>query len=444
MKNCVLRQKKVFIQSVNAIMSYCLETCSPTLFVERTPTNSSFYEILEDYTDSSCFEDDSFLCDEEAIDRTEEILNEQKSCRYVTVEPGTFVLLITDDEERFEKPLESLYDSLKDHARNNGPKNAEIALFGPSGKSIPDYDFADFGESKTFDKLASWYKDRQSKIYNETIDNQSLFEYKDIVPVLVVLYGLSDRQIFCQPIIKDFINNLKEVKCSLVVASAFQLEIPWEQKARVTDLACFAVENNKILSHLWTQFGNVTCTESEFSRLASRNDVWTWIAKRGISGENEPNIYDLRFEESLNIKSLKMCLEKPCVPKVLFRFDKSKPHDESTIWINSCLHWHYDICNLARRNGSLREEIATEEEKKAWKTSEETNKFCAFVTEKSSVDIDEKTMKRKISYATRLIYDKGLKSLLDEESYAAFDRSSEGFWIEEMASFEYPSWSSFL
>lgn len=397
-------------------------------------------------------EQDAFLCRDEAVDMAESALDEssvQERERPLRVVAGSFLLLVSETGQSQGPRVRACYRSLKEHAEAN-LQNAEIVVFGPSGRETPDYASHAWEsiEIQTFERLGSWYRTRQSTIYEEEVQPCRKL-HRDTPPCLVVLHDLSDRQLFCQPLVKDFVGNLREVKCALVVTSSFQLEIPWEQRSKVTALVCTGIENNKVLSHLWTQFGNVTCTESEFARLVSRRHVSTYVEVKDERNRlrRESNLYDLKLREAEQGPSFmgfrtEAVLSRPLAPKVLFRFDKGKPKDVRLIWINSCLQWHFEACDLHRRSGANIE--FGDEEKSAWAVADESEKNLLFRAEDGVEGKTEDSLRRKSQYAVRHILDAVLKSSATSDEYDAFDRSSMGYWIESQKSYEYPCWTSLL
>lgn len=390
-------------------------------------------------------EQDSFLCGDEAVEAAESVLaepNEEEIERPLDVGRGSFLLLVSESGQEFGPLIEACYESFKTKATSELGKNAEMIVFGPSGREVPDFASSCAHDLRNFERLAAWYRSRQVDIYEGEIKTGEVSSnHRDVPPCLVVIYGLSDRQLFCQPQVKDFVGNLREVKCALVVTSTFQLEIPWEQRSKVTGLACSGVENNKILSHLWTQFGNVMCTESEFSRLVSRREIWTYL---GV-GKHKPcdvNLRVVRYGPSSGKTTA--FLAPPRAPVVLFRFDKGKPKDARLTWINSCLQWHYETCELNRRCGSPLEFF--DEEKAGWRAPSEDDKNCLFAASDSYDDrpADEDLARRKNQYAARRIMDVALRSTATAAEYEAFDRTSMGSWIESQKTYEYPRWTSLL
>lgn len=345
----------------------------------------------------------------------------------LTPKHGSFYMVVSDEPEETDELLPLLiarYEAWLSE-RAHRAWTPRVHLFKGTEKDLSCLALKKLvDKTYCFEQLGSWIRNRIKEF-------QVLEEARRPFPVLVILYGLSDRQLFGQTEVKQFAEKLEELDCFLVVTSSFQLEIPWETRARVTGLACRGVENNKILSHLWTQFGTVACGNGEFARLVSRPHKWTWIdakRKRSVGPPKRPACYQ-RLSGLYDL-DLSGALSEPEVPKVLFSFGKECPVDRRLLFVHSCLQWHFEQCECDR------DPVLEAPEQEA-KTSTRT---CLFVPFKG----DRALARKALDDHARTLLHEMLTLLLTEEEMAHFQMLSSGSWLEGMDCYEYPSWADCL
>lgn len=304
--------------------------------------------------------------------------------------------------ERFYRgggPGESVRGSV---GHNSFRTNAHSSSTSPLS-DIPNATFYEVGE------VVGWYRSR--KEHAETHGTE------DLVPTLIVLHWMRDRRFFQETMISDLLTmDLARLKCSAVVVSRFMLDLTWAMRAYVDAVICCGLEVLKCIVHLYVQFGSVYHPESEFARLISRRECWTWIDNSKafpamLKPEGKRGMYDLGLIDS------RLHLTPPSIPRLVFHSQAGlQRHDGRKALLEDVVRWHVNAsrCLSGAPNAGGGE------------------------AEPLSVALQ----KEDVVGAARHIIDALLQGLLSPQEYTDFLSQSVGPWDSEKCRYSAPLWST--